>query len=82
MGSSQSAVPFSSAMKKRLLFFIPNLGGGEAEKGLVTLLNLLDRSKYAQYKKNAAERKNMPDMRKDVLAIENLLDSLRRIQNS
>jgi glycosyltransferase involved in cell wall biosynthesis len=33
-------------MKKKLLFFIPTLGGGGAEKGLVTLLNLLDRSKY------------------------------------
>ena len=33
-------------MKKRVLFFIPNLGGGGAEKGLVNLLNRLDRSKY------------------------------------
>lgn len=33
-------------MKKKILFFIPNLGDGGAEKVLINLLNNLDRSKY------------------------------------
>lgn len=32
---------------KRILFIIPNLGGGGAEKVLVNLVNKLDRSKYS-----------------------------------
>ena len=33
-------------MKKRVLFFIPNLSVGGAEKVLVNLLNNLDREKF------------------------------------
>ncbi|MCL2507591.1 MAG: glycosyltransferase [Oscillospiraceae bacterium] len=34
-------------MKKELLFILPSLGGGGAEKSLVTLLSLLDDDKYS-----------------------------------
>ena len=37
---------------------------------------LMNRGKVDQYRRNAAEGKSIPDTRKDVLAIENLLDSL------
>jgi glycosyltransferase involved in cell wall biosynthesis len=42
--------------------------------GLSSLL--LNRGKYEYYRRNAAETKKLRDMRKDVSAIENLLDSL------
>ena len=33
-------------MKKKLLFIMPSLGSGGAEKALITILNLFDYSRY------------------------------------